>query len=94
MAVTRRGVHCPGTRFARRFPVARFADVQFSFRIRLAAESYVIANHQQRRAINPGMTTLQPIQLCAHKARQHFRFERSAIFVTLGQRTLLGNACE
>ena len=75
VTVTRCRMHHAGARLARRFFVTRFAYVQFGLRICLAAQRDVFAHHQKRRAIDPGMATLKPIQFRAHETRKHFRFD-------------------
>lgn len=81
-------------RLARRFFVTRFAYVQFGLRICLAAQRDVFAHHQKRRAIDPGMATLKPIQFRAHETREHFRFDPVPGFVSFSQAALLGYCIE
>ena len=56
----------------------RFADVEFSFRIGFTAERHVVANHQQRRTIEPGVPAFEPVQLRTRKTREHFRVRPSS----------------
>ncbi len=72
VTMTGRSVHCSSARLAVGF-LLRFTDVELSFRICFTAERDVIADHQQRCAIQPRMPGLEPVQLCARKACEHFR---------------------
>ena len=47
------------------------SDTQFDFGVSLTSQGYVFSHHQERRAIKPGMTAFEPIELDAVKSRQH-----------------------
>ena len=94
VAVTRRRMHCAGTRLTRCLLVARFAYIQLGFRICLAAQRDVFAHHQKRRTIDPGMATLKTIQFRANETGEYFRFDPVSGFVPLSQIALLGDRLE
>ena len=73
VAVAWRGMHTTGPSLTGRGFLARIFDIQFGLCIRFAAERHVLAQHQQRWPIKPGVTALQTIQTGAPKARQYFR---------------------
>ena len=73
MTMPRRRVHTAGSRFAVGWLLLCFTDVELSFRVCFSAKRDVLANHQQRRAIEPCVPGFESIQFCARKACQHFR---------------------
>src|SRR5258705_8043980 len=87
-------MHRAGACLTRCLLVARFAYIQFSFRISLAAQRDVFAHHQERRTIDPGMATLKTIQFRADETGEYFRFDPVSGFVPLSQITLLGYRLE
>ncbi len=72
MAMARRSVYTAGSRFAGGRLITRFADVEFGFSVGFAAERDVLAHHQKRWPIQPGVTAFEPIKFAAGEARQHF----------------------
>src|SRR6185369_2016203 len=62
MTMTWSSMHSTRSSFAVGRFLLCFPHVEFSFGVRFATKCHVLANHQQRRAINPGMSTLKPIQ--------------------------------
>src|ERR1700752_674311 len=72
MTMARRRVYATGAGFAVGF-LLRFADVEFSFSICLTTERNVLADHKQRWTIEPRVTSLEPVEFRAGKARNDFR---------------------
>src|SRR6185436_10573704 len=62
VTMTRRCVYSARARFPVRL-LLRLTYVELSFSIRFTAERHVVANHQQRRAIEPRMPALESIEL-------------------------------
>jgi len=73
VTVAGRGVHATSAGFAGRSLLARVFHVEFGFRVGLATEGHVFAQHQQRRPIYPRMPGLEAIKLRAAKSRQYLR---------------------
>src|SRR5882672_2694321 len=58
VAMARSGVHTTGASFTGDLLISRLADVEFGFRVSFASQSYVVAHHQQRWTVQPGVATL------------------------------------
>src|SRR5437764_4695205 len=71
MAVTGRRVNQSGAGFARRRFGARVTDIQLNFSISFAAECDVLAEHEQRRPINPWVLRFESIEFGTREARQY-----------------------
>src|SRR5213079_613909 len=78
VTMTGRRVHTAGARFSGRLLCASFADIEFSFSVGFAAERDMLADHQQRWSINPGMTAFEAIELRASETSQNFRLAQAA----------------
>src|SRR5262245_49560295 len=62
VTMSRRGMYCscPGLTIGGFF--LSLADIQFGLRVRLATQSYMFANHQERNSIKPRVTSLESVK--------------------------------
>src|ERR1041385_7779164 len=72
VTVARRGVYSARAGLLVRL-LLRFADVELRLRVSFTAERNVLANHQQRRSIEPRMARFEPIELRTRETREHLQ---------------------
>src|SRR5260370_31014607 len=84
--MTRGCMHSTRPGFAARLLLLGLADIKLGFRVSLAAQGDMLANHQQRRPVEPCMPALESIELCSQKAREYLRrhtFARGIAFTKI-----------